>query len=154
MSNVLTYNDVVNSYEFKLTEKILKREHPWIKRIDITPEDLNYYKIIFINIYFDPYELAKDKDWKIAWYKVRNLREGKSFSESYLTIFYDVSYEEQKELMNDIEDTLRAVKKSQAVPNDLKLPTERNFSIGSWVSIPNPQIPEDAEEYEQKYVRT
>ena len=46
MADNLTYDDIVNSYEFKLTEKILKREFPWIKKLDIRPEDLEKYKII------------------------------------------------------------------------------------------------------------
>ena len=151
MDNVLTYDDVVNSYEFKLTEKILKREFPWIKRIDIRPEDLEKYKILFLDIYFDPYELAKEKDWKINWYKVRELRKGDQTREAYLTIFFNVPYEEQKDLLSDIEGTLMDVKKSPAVPIDLKLPKDRNFAVGAWISIPNIPIPPDAEEYEQKY---
>lgn len=154
MGDVLTYDDIVNSYEFKLTEKILKREFPWIKRIDIRPEELEKYKIIFLDIYFDPYEFAREKDWLINWYKVGELHRGESLRESYLTIFFNVSYDESREVTSEIEETINAVKESNAIPRDLKLPSSRTFSIGSWVSEPNLTIPPDAEEYEQKYSRT
>lgn len=151
MADNLTYDDIVNSYEFKLTEKILKREFPWIKKLDIRPEDLEKYKIIFLDIFIDPYELAKEKDWKINWFMVGGLRKGEPSRENFLTLFFNITYEESKDVIKEIEDILQYVKKSPAIPRDLKLQTERQFAIGSWISMPNLEIPSDAENYELEY---
>lgn len=148
----LSYNDVVNSFEFKLTERILKSEFPWIKRIDVNSADLEKYEnLIFIEIYIDAYELAKEKDWKINWYQVDKLRNGISFSENFLSILYKISYETAREFTEEVKSFLDDVKKSPAIPIDLKLPKEKHFSIISWITIPNTPIPPDAEEYELEY---
>jgi hypothetical protein len=149
----LTYDEVLNSYEFKLTEKILKREFPWIEKIDIREDELTKYKMLFLDIYIDPYELAEEKEWKIKWYQVRDIRRGESVKQAYISILYDISHEEGKELTEEIEDILSQVKKSPAVPIDLKLPKDRNFAVGSFVTSPNTQIPSNAEEYEEQYKR-
>lgn len=151
MADKITYDEIVNSYEFKLTEKILKREYPWIKKLDIRPEDLENYRIIFLDVFIDPYELAKEKGWKINWFMVNDLRKGRTSRENFLTLFFNISYEDHKDVMKEIDDILHYVKKSPAIPRDLKLQTERQFAVGSWVSMPNLEIPPDAENYELEF---
>lgn len=153
MTNNLTYDEIVNSYEFKLTEKILKREYPWIKGISINESDLDKYALLFLDITIDPYELAKENDWKILWYNVSKIRDNESFTSPYLSTIYDVSYEEQKDISQEIESLMQDVKKSPAVPIDLKLPSDRKFVIGNYKVPTNVSRPPDSEEYEQKYVR-
>lgn len=150
----LTKEEVVNSYEWKLTEKILKRQFPWIKGIELDEGDVNKYNLIFVDIIIDPYLLAKEKDWMINWYKVRGLRNREPMRENFLTIYYNVSYDETKELYEEIEDTLYSVKSSKAIPDDLKLPKSRSMGIGGYKTSSDYQIPEDAENYELEYKKT
>ncbi len=59
--NQITYEELMDNYEFKVSKKMLMREYPWIK--DVTyknPEDINKYNLIFIDIVVDPYELAEE----------------------------------------------------------------------------------------------
>jgi hypothetical protein len=153
MTGNLTYDEVVNSYEFKLTEKILKREFPWIEKIDIREDELTKYKMLFLDIYIDPYKLAEEKEWKIKWYNVRDIHRGSVAKSPYLSTLFDIFHEEGKELTEEIEDILSQVKKSPAVPIDLKLPKDRNFAVGAFITSPNLQIPPNAEEYEEEYKR-
>lgn len=151
MSDYLTYEEIINSYEFKLTEKILKREHPWIKKIDISEEDLEKYKTIFLDLYINPYELAKLMDWKINWWKWPEYRRGESRKENFFSIIYTIDYDTAKQFSRELEVLLNDVKKSPAIPKDLKLPKSRDFAVGSLVSVPNLEIPPDAEKYESVY---
>lgn len=151
VTDFLTKEEVVNSYEWKLTEKILKRQFPWIKGIELDEGDVNKYNLIFVDIIIDPYLLAKEKDWMINWYKVRGLRNREPMRENFLTIYYDVSYDETKEVYGEIEDTLHSVKSSKAIPDDLKLPKSRGMGIGGYKTSSDYQIPEDAENYELEY---
>lgn len=134
---LLTYEELVNSYEWKLTEKVLKRAFPWIKGISVSPERINDYNTIFVDIIFNPYELAEEKEWEISWYVVKNIEDG-SAKFPLLATFYNKSFNEVKdEVMDDINDTLVSVKNSNAVPGELKLPSKRILQAGNFISDSN-----------------
>ena len=147
----LTYDELVNSYEWKLVQRILKKRFSWIKGIKVDPENVNKYNLIFVTIIYDPYELAKEQNWKIAWYKVGSLRRKERVSDAFLSIIYKVPTEISRAITDEIEEILRSLKKNKVVPEELKLPESRVLQVGDFEPTPNYDIPPDAEKYEQQY---
>ena len=41
--NPMTYQEVIDNYEFKVAKKMLMREYPWIKDVFMNPEEINKY---------------------------------------------------------------------------------------------------------------
>lgn len=146
----VTKEEVVNSYEYKLTKKIVLREFPWIKDIVLPPdEDINKYVLIFCSIYFDPIELQKQEGWAFAsymkYYFTSDMYPDKPYYyvSSYLSTIYAVDRNETNDLQDDIENTMRQVSMSPAIPSDLKLNKDRSFVVGEYAPLKVP-IPPDA----------
>lgn len=130
----LTLEEVENSYEWKLVKRILIREYPWIVDAEIDAPNLDKYNIIFINIYIDPIKFYEQYDKKLASYvKFWLSREKPSYSASYLSVLFDMDYEDYREIENELTSTIRGVKKSVAIPQELKLPESRPFSISEFI---------------------
>ncbi len=150
-NNYVTHDEVENSYEFKLVKRILKREFPWILDV-IAPsdEEINQYNLIFPDIVIDPFILQKEKEWPIVSYLRYYLTGGIShhspytYQSSYLSTMYNVGREETQELQDDVENTMRSIAKSNAIPSDLKLGKGRTFAVGSWIVPAVEDIPSDA----------
>jgi hypothetical protein len=148
----MTYEELMDNYEFKVSKKMLMREYPWIK--DVTyknPDDINNYNLIFIDLVIDPYELAEEYGWDVAWYINRRVREGDFPNYSYLTILFggEESNQGAKELQNEIESDLYSIHRSPAIPQELKLPDGRRLTIGGLYVDPNSTPPQQSTTYPQ-----
>ncbi len=146
----VTQKEVEDSYEFKLIKKILKREYPWIVDILVpSDEEINKYGLIFLPIVIDPFLLQQMEGWPFNGYMRAYLTgflkpEGPySYRTSYLTTVYDVPREETIPIQDNIENTMRAVAMSPAIPQDLKLNKDRTFVVGEYVLL-DKKVPEDA----------
>ena len=148
----VTKEEVENSYEFKLIKKILKREYPWIKDVLLhSDEEINEYALIFTEVLFDPFELQRETGWPFNAF-MKFYFGGKNFiypnepflyKTSYLTTIYNVDRDETSDITNGVENIMRQVSKSPAIPSDLKLGKDRTIVVGEWVAIKVP-VPEDA----------
>ena len=147
--NPMTPEEVKNNYQFIVTKKILKKEYPWIKDILVpeTYEDVNKFGIIFLNFVVDPWELAKEKDWRVAWYVknyVTNPNAWGRFWTPYLsTMFSNQSGNGPTQIGHDIEDQMRKIRNSPAIPSEYKLPEGRTFGNGSWFLSPDAKFVEE-----------
>ena len=149
----VTKEEVENSYEFKLTKKILKREYPWIIDIVLPSDDeINEYALIFADVVIDPYMLQRETGWPFSTYMKHYFRGDKNFVNqsdqylyrtSYLTTMFDVPREEALPIQNEIEETIKNVAKSPALPQDLKLGKDRIIVVGQW-AVPRIPLPDDA----------
>ena len=149
----VTKEEVENSYEFKLTKKILKREYPWIIDIVLPSDDeINEYALIFADVVIDPYILQRQTGWPFSTYMKYYFRGDKNFVNqsdqylyrtSYLTTMFDVTREEVIPIQDNIEDTMKQVAKSPAIPSDLKLGKNRGIVVGQW-EVPKMPMPDDA----------
>jgi len=146
----VTKEEVQNSYEFKLTKKIVLREFPWIKDIVLpSDEEINNFGLIFCSIYFDPIELQKQEGWPFGsymkFYFNTDMYPDKPYYyiSSYLSTIYAVDRNETIPVQEDIESTMRQVSKSPAIPSDLKLGKERYLVPGEFAVLKVP-IPPDA----------
>lgn len=150
--NYVTKQEVENSYEFKLIKRIVKREFPWIVDLKLPSDDeLNKYNLIFLDIVIDPFMLQKEKEWPFASYMKHYLtgflshHAPYSYQSSYLSTIYNVNRDETKDTQDDVEQTMRSVNKSNAIPQDLKLGKGREFVVGSWLIPEVKDIPPEAE---------
>ena len=140
----LTYEELLDNYEFKVGKRILTREYPWIKDVVIkTPEDVNRYNLIFIDVIFNPFELSEEKGWRLASYVVKSIDRGDNFWAPYLSTFSTNMGEEARDLVQGIEKTLENLHKSPAIPQEMRLPGHRKLNIGSWYTQPGTQVPTD-----------
>ena len=141
----LTTEEVLNSYEFKIIKKVLKSEYPWIKDVVIShPEDINEYSLIFLDFIIDPIKLAMDEDWKFMWYAPSLINRGHRFP--FFNTLYDIDYDTSKDEIDLIEFKMGKVKKSPALPHELKLPSDRKFAHSSFIIEPQ-ELPENIEDF-------
>ena len=140
----MTYEELIDNYEYKIAKKMLLREYPWIKDVVIREDEINKYNLIFLDITIDPYELGRQEDWTVTRYLERSINEQGEYWSPYLSMFYkDVSWEDAKPLQDGINKSLESIHTSPALPIDLRLPGTRKFQVGSWYAYPTSITPED-----------
>ena len=140
----MTYEELIDNYEFKVGRRILVREYPWIKDVVVkTPEDVNRYNLIFVDIIIDPFELAQEKGWRLANYIVRSIERGDDFWSPYLSTYFTGIGDEARDMVRRMEQTLEDLHKSPAIPQEMRLPGHRKLNIGSWYTQPGTQVPTD-----------
>ena len=139
----MTYEEFLDNYEFKVAKRILLREYPWIKDVRfLSPDDINKWNLIFVDIFIDPFELAGEKGWTLAFYVPQSIERGEEFWSPYLTTFFTKSIgEEGREMVIEMEKTLEDIHKSSAIPQEMKLPGHRKLNIGSWHTVEGLTVP-------------
>ena len=142
----MTYEELIDNYEYKIAKKMLKREYPWIKDVVIKNDhdEINKYNLIFLDIIIDPYELGRQEDWTVSKYLDRSINEQGEYWSPYLSSFYkDIMWEDARPLQDGINKSLASIHTSPAHPTDLRLPGSRKFQVGSWYAYPTSITPED-----------
>jgi hypothetical protein len=136
MSNIThhyTPEEINDNYEFKVVKKALMREYPWVKNVSVDANNLPKYNLIFLDIDIDPIMLGEEMGWELTPWVQKAIEQGKEYKGMYLSLFYDgVSFEESKDLTNDMTDLIRSVGPSPAFPPDLRIKGDRKFAIGDF----------------------
>ena len=146
----MTKQEVEKSLPFKAAKKILKRTFPWITRIEAPEDAEKYSSLIFLNIFFDPYKLLVSyPDYHIdSFYKkhlFKNPQELMNWGSSALSVFFksDIEgesnhdrYELFKPITEEVTNILRAVGRSTAFPEELKLHNNRTFDLSNFYIDP------------------
>ena len=140
----MTYEELIDNYEYKIAKKMLLREYSWIKDVVIREDEINKYNLIFLDITIDPYELGRQEDWTVTKYLERSINEQGEYWSPYLSSFYkDIMWEDARPLQDGINKSLASIHTSPALPTDLRLPGSRKFQVGSWYAYPTSITPED-----------
>jgi len=128
----MTIEQIKESYMLKIIKKSLMREYPWIKDVEIEEKDFDDYKtVIFLYIYFDPYELGEQMDWKVARWVKPGYDGGTT-----LSMFYDGNNPDYRDLTYEVNDFVDDVRISPAIPDELKIPPPKNsWSVSGYISI-------------------
>jgi len=149
----MTQEEVENNYTYKIVRKVLMREYPWIKDVQLdVPRLENFTYVIFLDIFIDPYELGKEQEWDVARWIDRSVEQGEQYESMSLSLFFVGSTEDMRELKKEVERTISDIQESPAIPPDMRLPTsEVRLMIGSFftadnITIPEPEPEEDIEE--------
>jgi hypothetical protein len=145
----MTYEQLMDNYEYKVVKRLLKKEYPWIKDVDVKDDndEINKYNLIFVDVTIDPFELGRQEDWTPSRYLRRRIEDDGEYWSPYLSSFFrDVMWEDARPLQDDINKALASIHSSPALPIDLRLPGTRKFQIGSWYAYPTSITPEDTEQ--------
>lgn len=137
----LTKEQVINTYEWKIVDRIIKQEFPWITNMDVDENHLNDYNAIFVTIGVDPKIFSEMYDVKLSYLgEIGFLKNKKN---SFLMLMFDITYERGKEITDDINKVFNSVHFTKALPEDMKLPNNRMLSVGDYVFVYNSEYPEN-----------
>jgi len=135
---IMTPDELRDNYEFKVVKRMLMREFPWIKDISFIEEELNRYGLVFLDIYFNPYELQKIKGWPIMQFTQRIIDREGVFNSPYLSTPFSVPYDVTHAVTDELEELMKSIHESPAIPKDMRMPEDRRFSIGSYKAVGSP----------------
>lgn len=121
----MTEQEIYDSYEFKLVKKILKKEFKWIKDLRFDGDPNKYKSLIFLDVIMDPFECAEEEGLTVAHYVKKNT----PTDVGHFATFFTESADNPliKNILNEIENVFKSIKKNQAIPEELKLKREGRF---------------------------
>lgn len=130
----LTIQQINDSYEFTVLKRILKKEFPWIKNIYVDENSLDEYSILFLKVHIDPTLFSEIYEVPLRPLAVWSLERGTPYDSPFLSlIFVFEDKEVAKDIQSEIENTMSSIKKSAALPEELKLPRDRPWGIETYV---------------------
>ena len=148
----MTAQEIQDNYTYKIVRKVLMREFPWIKdvQLDIPGVDKFEY-VIFLDIYMNPYELAQEHDFKVSSWIESAIRQGEDYDSSVITMYFNGSTDEMRAITQEVNDTIEATQNSPAIPVDMRLPEKKRFMVGSYhladdITIPILPVEDDMED--------
>ena len=134
----MTPEELQNNYEFKVVRRALMKEYPWVKDVTFNPEELDMYNLIFLNLIVDPAKMGEQYGWEMNTWVKRAYEEGQRYSGNYPSLLFNVTYEVGRDTMTDpMDDTLKQIHSSPALPEDMRLPRGRTFQVGSFIVNPD-----------------
>ena len=150
----MTREELNNNYEFKVVQRALKQDFPFIKEIKVSDEALTKYtKDLYIDLVIDPYMIGHMYGLTVWTPVTRDLKEGRNYWAPYLSTFFSLDdnrhskVEDTKEIMSTTRPISKAIEKmmdgihvSKALPSEYKLP--KQLSVGSFIATPE-SLPPD-----------
>jgi len=134
----ITPEELENNYEYKVVKRALMKEYPFIKGVEIDPNELDVYNLIFLNFIVDPIQMGEIYGWELSPWVQTAIERGQRYIGNYPSLLFRVSYEEGKEtLTNDMNKMFEEIHDSPALPQDLRLPKGRQFGVGSFIINPD-----------------
>jgi len=143
----MTQQEIENNYTYKIVRKVLMREFPWIKDVQLDVPGLEKFEYaIFLDIYMNPYELGEERDFEVAHWIESAIRQGEDYDTSVISMYFNGSTDEMRDVTQEINDTIEATQNSPAIPVDMRLPENKRFMVGTYHLTDNitiPVIPDD-----------
>lgn len=150
----MTREELNNNYEFKVVQRALKQDFPFIKEIKVSDEALTKYKNnLYIDLVIDPYMIGHMYGLSVWTPVTRDLKEGRNYWAPYLSTFFSLDdgrhskVEDTKEIMSTTRPISKAISKiiegihiSRNLPNEYKL--DKNIGVGSFIATPS-SLPPD-----------
>ena len=135
----LSPDELYRNYEYKVTVKALKREFPFIKDVRIDEDKINQYGLIFLELYIDPYEMAKMYNLTPSEYIMSSVMKGEDYFNGPVvtpSIYFKEGMVEVKPITEAIDRLIDDVHKSNAIPMTMKMFHGRKLSVGGYNVIP------------------
>ena len=137
----MTPEQLENNYEYKVVKRALMKEFPWIKDVTFTPNELDQYNTIFLNLIVDPMQMKDTYGYEFNSWVSSRIERGENYRGNYPSLLFDVSYEQGKEdIMDPLNKMIQQIRNSPALPQDMRLPKGRSFQATTFVI--NPDGPE------------
>jgi hypothetical protein len=131
--------ELYSNYEYKVTVKALKREFPFIKDVRIDEDNINRYGLIFIEIYIDPYQMAKIYNLTPSEFIMSSIMKGEDYFNGPVitpSIYFKEEQPVVKPITEAIDTLIDDVHKSNAIPSTMKMFQGRKIAVGGYVVIP------------------
>lgn len=135
----ITPEELYDNYEYKVTVKALKREFPFIKDVRIDEDKINQYGIIFLELYIDPYQMAKTYNLTPSEYIMGSIMKGEDYFNGPVftpTIYFKEGLEQLKPVTEAIDRLVDEVHYSKAIPTTMKMYHGRRLAVGGYIVIP------------------
>ena len=123
-----TKAEVESSPMFKIIKRAIMRKYPWIKDIYAGDEEdmKKYSSMLFLDADIDAQQLADEKGWTMEQWaspdKQRRAYNRNYFDTVYLSILFTNPFDEEaRALQSDIDDEMKRIQKSNAIPSDIKI---------------------------------
>jgi hypothetical protein len=138
----MTEQELYDNYTFKVVKRALMREFPFIKNVYVNdPADIDKYSMfIFLDVDINPYELSQMYGLKIDPIPNRYLRRGEPFWAPYLSMFIKGGVEETYPIKKAVDDLVKSIQRSSAIPQEFKL--DRELDISTFHASPD-TVPSD-----------
>lgn len=135
----LTTDEVLDSYELNISKRLLRQKFPWVQDIHLADRhNINEYHLIFMDVDIDGEKfLEAHPEASIYPFVYNYFREGRVPAHSFINIFFDDV--DATDIEKQLDEILRKVHKSPAIPDELKLPSDRRFAVSGFRIDPNKQ---------------
>lgn len=141
-----TQEELDNNYTFKLIQKSLKKEFPFIKKVYLRdPKGIDLWSNnLFVDVDINPYEISERHGFPLDGLAERYLRRGQEYWSPHLTMFFKLNTIEERRtivnIVNEINYLIHSIQENNAIPDHLKL--YKKVYIGAWYANPD-TIPHD-----------
>jgi hypothetical protein len=143
----MTEEEIQNNYTYKIVRKVLIREFPWIKDVQLYVPGLDTYKyVLFLDLYIDPYELGNERGYKVARWIDIAVRNKEDYDTTVITMYFEGSTDEMRAITQEVNDTIEEIQNSPAIPQDMRLPENKRFMVGSYRLTDNLSVPIELDE--------
>ena len=134
----MTPEELENNYEYKVVKRALMREYPWIKDVTFTPNELDQYNLIFLNLIVDPILMRDTYGYEFNPWVVGRIERGENYRGNYPSLLFDVTYEQGKDdIIDPLNDMIAQIHNSPAIPQDMRLPNGRTFQATTFIVNPD-----------------
>ena len=132
----LTVQEVEDTYHFKLAKKMLMKEYPWISDTIVDRDNLNKYRLVFVDIIVNNNKIKSMYKWKEQpWTSYGMEREGQYVGSS-LSVSYQIHQEDGQRINNRIGDIFNLINYTTAIPEELKILFDRKLALGNYIITP------------------
>ena len=132
----MTVQELYDNYEFIVGKRLLKQKFPWIVDVRTTQQSLDKYSIIFLDLYIDLDKFYEDVDHSPAPWVSNYLLNNNTYDASYLSMLIKDRDRGVSDIEYEINNVLSKLRKSPAIPTNMKLPNNRLMQIGGVFAAP------------------
>lgn len=136
-----TQEELDSNYTFKIIQKSLKQEFPFIKKVYLrNPKDLDKWSNnIFVDVDINPYEISERYGLPLDGLTERYLRRGQEYWSPHLSMFFRLNTIEERRIIgsivNDTNYLIHSIQENAAIPDHLKF--FKKVNIGAWYANPD-----------------
>lgn len=142
--DLITKQELVNIYEWKIIERVLKSEYTWIKSIDIDETNLMEYISLLVDIHIDPFIFSDTFNKKIHKNVLRNIIKGIEVSYFDFIFIFNLDLNQSESIRQNIEETIEFITKSKSIPDELMISQNRPIKLHELIIKPNEKFIEEA----------
>lgn len=144
----MTKEEIINSHQWKMTVKLLKKEFPYILKVDVEIDKTIRYSLVNLIIYIDPFVFIELYGGKINPYFFYFNDPTKKNDSLYLSTIFGLKYEEGSRITEEIFNVFKTVQ--SALPDELKFKNvtdkyPNHYVVDSFIIPANLPIPKDME---------